>query len=186
MAKISLNTVAEVFSGVIKPSQTTENGIPYLSVSYLRNKSDNEHYTAKDKYKCTSKDVLIIVRGANCGEIFQGELGILSSSLAAIRCVNKNVIDPKFLYYLLKGYEKTLMSMSKGDYVKNISIHDIRNFKCLIPPSIDEQMRIVSYLDSIVNKIDDIIKTLNSTDNTFTTFRQALIENVVQGKVKIV
>ncbi len=128
-------------------------------------------------------EVYIKVKGQNVGEVQKYPLPKSSVNYATIRCTNKELIASEYLYYLLKGYEKAFMSFGSGMVLKRIDTQAILDFKCLIPP-IGEQMRIVSYLDSIVNKIDIIIKTLNSTDNTFTTFRQALIENVVQGKVR--
>lgn len=184
--KIQLGTVVNVVSGTEKKSLITSTyGLPFLSVSYIRNQMETEErFEKRIKHQyITKKDVLILVKGANSGEVFMGVDGILSSSFVAIRSTNVDVITPRFLYYLLKGYEKQLRSMSKGDYVKSIDKQSLLNFKCLIPP-LAEQMKISSYLDSIVNKIDETTKALRSTDNLFTEYRQTLIENVVKGKVR--
>jgi restriction endonuclease S subunit len=184
--KIQLGSIVNVVSGTEKKSLTANsNGLPFLSVSYLRNQSSTEELfekRTKNQY-ITKSNALILVKGANSGEVFIGVDGILSSSFVAIRSANENIITSHFLYYLLKGYEKQLRSMSKGANVKFIDKQSLLNFKCLIPP-IHEQQNMTAFLDSIVSKIDEVTKSLRSTDNIFTEYRQTLIENVVQGKVR--
>jgi hypothetical protein len=92
------------------------------------------------------------VKGANTGEIFKGIEGILPPSLASIRCANEDIVVPQYLYYLLKGYEKALMSQAKGSTIKSLVSKTILDLKCWIP-TIDEQLRLVSYLDKVIGKI---------------------------------
>jgi type I restriction enzyme S subunit len=84
------------------------------------------------------------------------------------------------MYYLLKGYEKSLMSIAKGATIKSIDAKMIPDFKCLVPP-VEEQIQISEYLDTMIGKIDCIIETLQSEGGTFSKLRQALIENIVRG-----
>ena len=84
------------------------------------------------------------------------------------------------MYYMLKGYEKSLMSMAKGATIKSIDTKMIPDFKCLVPP-IEEQIQISEYLDTIVGKIDIVIEALNGDGGTFSKLRPALIENIVRG-----
>lgn len=182
---IPLRAAIDVVSGINRPPVPNEDGLPILSVSYLRNPSSSDRYEVTPKSKCaTSKDVIVIMKGANSGEIFRGVDGILSPSLAAIRCTDENKIDPHFLYYLLKANERELMAKSKGASIKSLNVRMIQEFLCFVPP-IEEQRRISSYLDPIVDEIDIIMKRLKSSDNAFAVFRQALIENVVRGKFRI-
>jgi type I restriction enzyme S subunit len=159
----------------------SEDGLPILSVPYLRHPSGDERYEVTPKTRCaTEDDVLVIVKGANTGEVFKGVDGILTPSIAAIKCTNESVITPHYMYYLLKGYEKSLMSIAKGATIKSIDAKMIPDFKCLVPP-VEEQIQISEYLDTMIGKIDCIIETLQSEGGTFSKLRQALIENIVRG-----
>ena len=180
-AELPLRSAAEVVFGINRPPILSEDGLPILSVPYLRNPSGDEKYEVTSKTRCaTEDDVLIIVKGANTGEVFKGVNGILTPSLAAIKCTEESIITPHYMYYLLKGYEKSLMSMAKGATIKSIDAKIIPDFKCLVPP-IEEQIQISEYLDTIIGKIDCIIETLQSEGGTFSKLRQALIENIVRG-----
>jgi restriction endonuclease S subunit len=124
------------------------------------------------------------VKGANTGEIFKGIEGILPPSLASIRCANEDIVVPQYLYYLLKGYEKALMSQAKGSTIKSLVSKTILDLKCWIP-TIDEQLRLVSYLDKVIGKIDSVAEVLGNAGNVFSEYRQTLIENVVHGRALI-
>ena len=179
--EIPLRSATEVVFGINRPPVLAMEGLPILSVPYLRNPSGDEKYEVTPKTRCaTENDVIVIVKGANTGEIFRGVNGILSPSLAAIKCTDERVITPRYMYYLLKGYEKSLMSMAKGTTIKSIDAKMIPDFKCLVPP-IEEQIQISEYLDTIVGKIDIVIEALNGDGGTFSKLRQALIENIVRG-----
>lgn len=181
-----LRAATEVVFGVNRPPIQNNDGLPLLSVSYLRKPSvDDSLYEVSPKTKCsTVNDVIIIVRGENAGEVFKGVDGILSPSVAAIKCIDENIIAPQYLYYLLKGHEKTLRSLAKGVAIKSLDSKSIPNLKCMIP-SIDEQIRLASYLDDIVGKIDNVINMIGNTGNVFSAYRQTLIENVVHGRVMV-
>lgn len=179
--ELPLRSATEVVFGINRPPVLAKEGLPILSVPYLRNPSGDEKYEVTPKTRCaTENDVLVIVKGANTGEVFKGMNGILSPSMAAIKCTDESVITPRYMYYLLKGYEKPLMSMAKGVSIKSIDAKMIPDFKCLVPPT-EEQIQISDYLDTVVGKIDKVIETLHSESSTFSTLRQALIENIVQG-----
>ena len=128
--------------------------------------------------------MIVIVKGANSGEVFRGVDGILSPSVASVSCIDEKIIAHHYLYYLLKGYEKELMSKAKGFTIKSLDSKYILDIRCNIPP-IEEQLKLASYLDDIIGKIDDIINTLGSTDTFFSSYRQTLIENVVRGYIVI-
>ncbi len=179
--ELPLRAATDIVYGINRPPVIAEDGLPILSVPYLRNPSGNERYEVTSKTRCaTKKDVLVIVKGANTGEVFKGRDGILSPSLAAIKCTNEEVVIPQYLYYLIKGYEKSLMSIAKGSTIKSIDAKMLLDFKCLMPP-VAEQKRISNYLDSVIGKLDAVIESLGSNESVFTTFRQALIENVIHG-----
>ena len=181
-----LRAATEVVFGINRPPIENNNGLPILSVPFLRKPSnDVSLYEVTPKTKCsTVNDAIVIVKGENTGEVFKGVDGILTPSVATIKCTDEKVITPQYLYYLLKGYEKELRSMAKGATIKSLDSKSIPNLKCMIPP-IEEQLNLVAFLDVIVGKIDDVINVLGGSNNVFVQYRQTLIENVVHGRVII-
>lgn len=179
-----LHYIAKISKGQIKQP---DGELPYITVSYLRDKSQQSGVhimqpSNNDKV-VTDSDVLLINTGANAGEIFKGVSGIASSTLSIIRA-NENVVSSKYLYYLLKSNEKYLRTITKGSSIKYIDTRMLSNAKFQLP-SPKKQKLIVDYLDYAIEKIDKIIDLLGGTDNILTQYRQALIENVVHGKIKI-
>ncbi|MBP1531360.1 MAG: N-6 DNA methylase [Bacteroidaceae bacterium] len=181
-----LRAATEVVFGINRPPIENNNGLPILSVPFLRKPSnDVSLYEVTPKTKCsTVNDAIVIVKGENTGEVFKGVDGILTPSVATIKCTDEKVITPQYLYYLLKGYEKELRSMAKGATIKSLDSKSIPNLKCMIPP-IEEQLNLVAFLDVIVGKIDDVINMLGGSNNVFVQYRQTLIENVIHGRVII-
>ncbi len=181
-----LYLATDIILGGPKPTNNNSEGLPLLSVAYLRNpSSEDPHYEISPRTKCATKeDVIVIVKGENSGEVFRGVDGILSSSVAAIKCIDETAITPQYMYFLLKGHEKTLRSLAKGPAQKSLDLKSLQSLKCSIPP-IEVQKKIVSNIDDIVSKIDKIIAYTGSTDNVFATYRQTLIENAVRGKLNI-
>ena len=184
--ELSLRSIVEVVTGSGKPTTHDAEGLPLLSVPYLRGKSEDKvTYAVTPRTKCsTDEDVILVVKGANSGEVFSGVNGILSTSLAAIKCTNNSLIIPQYLYYLIKGNEKTIMGMAVGAVIKSLNAQSIMDLKCKIP-TLGEQRKIVKYLDSVIAIIDVNLKALKSDNNTLAEFRQVLIENVIGGKYPI-
>lgn len=184
--KLPLRAAIEVVYGINRPPVRSSNGLPIISVPFLRNSStDEELYEVSPRAKCSSvKDAIVVMKGENAGEVFKGVDGILSPSVAAIKCTDESIIVPQYLYYLLKGHEKMFRSLTKGATIKSLDWKSILDVKCMIPP-VEEQMRIVSYLNHITGKIDDVLSVLGGTGNVFSDYRQVLIENVVRGRVII-
>lgn len=181
-----LRAATEVVFGINRPPIENSKGLPLLSVPFLRKPSSEVSlYEVTPKTKCsTVNDTIVIVRGENTGEVFKGVDGILTPSVATIKCIDEKIITPQYLYYLLKGYEKNLRSLAKGATIKSLDSKTILDLKCMIPP-VEEQLNLVAFLDVIVGKIDDVINVLGGSNNVFVQYRQTLIENVVHGRVMI-
>ncbi len=185
---IPLFAFADTIKGQSKQPISDVN-IPFISVSYLRGNHAKQglHVMSEKAYtnkKCvTEKDVLVITTGTNSGEVFKGVYGIASSSFTIVRLTD-GVVDVDFLYYLLKGYERDIRSLAIGTYIKYINLYTLSNMKFRIP-TLNEQKRISHLLNNIVSKIDKITSLLGNNDNLLTQYKQALIENVIKGKIKI-
>ena len=182
--EIPLRAVVEIILANSKPHIKDENGLPIISVATLRGELKDEELYAETKHtkRISSSDVIFIKTGANAGEIFRGRDGLLSPTLGVIKSVDNSIVLQDYLYYLLKGYEKSFRLLVNGSAIKSLNTNAILDLKCLIPP-VGVQAKIVGHLDNLVGKIDKIIISLNSSDNAFAQFRQSLIESIVRGKI---
>ena len=87
-------------------------------------------------------------------------------------------INSKYLYYTLTTpkYKEYIKSLSEGANINNLKIKDIQKYIIPIFP-LDEQRRIVSYLDSSFKLIDEIKnKALKSLTEAKALFQSALAE----------
>lgn len=102
------------------------------------------------------------------------------------RLVAGTNISSKFLYY-------TLISSTFVSYISellfstnqpNLSADEIKKFKCLLP-SINEQTKIVQFLDKELRSITQIVDLINLSILTLQEYRSALISAAVTGKIDV-
>jgi len=67
---------------------------------------------------------------------------------------NRNVIEPKFLYYTLQAQVSYLVEISGGTAQKNLLLGDLRRFKLMLP-HIDGQRKIAAILSSYDELIEN-------------------------------
>lgn len=111
----------------------------------------------------------------------------LNSFCKGYRVTNKKV-NPYFLNYLLlsDNYRKQLTIEGKGFTRINLKMEKVNDFKVYLPNSIDEQTKIVQFLDQKTQTIDNIIVNINKQIETLKELRKTLINDVVTGKIKVV
>ena len=67
---------------------------------------------------------------------------------------NRNVIEPKFLYYTLQAQVDYLVEISGGTAQKNLLLGDLRRFKLMLP-HIDDQRKIAAILSAYDELIEN-------------------------------
>ena len=109
----------------------------------------------------------------------------LNSHLLVLRPLKDHFL-PKYLYYLLHSdYFKDHIEINKtGTTFFGITQEAVGRYKILLPPT-KEQENIVSFIDKETAKIDRIIIKIQSQIESLKEYRQALISNVVTGKVRV-
>ena len=181
-----LDYVANIIVGSPKPKNQDGHGLPYLSVNYLR---DNDIFVEKyeaptsEEKVVKESDSILVTKGANAGEVFRGIKGIASNTLSIIRPI-ENVVLPSFFYYMMKASENKLRKSAVGVAQLSLDSKTIKMMKFLLPP-LAAQEKIVAYLDEIDKKVDLANKFIGGTNNVFSSYRQAVVEAAVNGKLKI-
>lgn len=124
---------------------------------------------------------VMAMTGATCS--FVGYLTFRScanqSVVAFIPKLNK--IDSRFLFYLLQGMRKYILTFQTGGAQGGINVNDCQN---LIIPHIpfEEQQVIASYLDIMVGQTNSIIAEKEAMVEDLQSYRKSIIsEAVTQG-----
>ena len=96
------------------------------------------------------------------------------------------LIDQRFLSYSVRSewFVSEVISNSYGVSYPAINSFELVKIKIVVPP-IDEQARIVDFIDSRISKIDNQIYFEEKRISLLREYRQSLISSAVTGKIRI-
>ena len=134
-------------------------------------------------------DILFARSGATVGKTFfyTSSYGMAAFAGYLIRAkVDKVMMTPKFAYYstLGIGYDNWKNSVFTQATIQNIGADKYSQFILTIPP-VDEQKRIIKYLDALSLQIDIIIDDKQSQLATIQQHKKSLIFEYVTGKKRV-
>ena len=159
------------------PQSTTFEPIslPYLSMEYLRGKTDMPIYVLPQKnlVETNEKDILILWDGANAGEVIMSKKGYLSSTMAVLN-VSKNIFETEFWYYFLKSNERLFKLDADGTTIPHFDPTLLKETFWRIPPVI-EQQQIVSFIEKEIAIINTAISTIEREISLVEEYKTALI-----------
>lgn len=124
--------------------------------------------------------VVIAMYGATIAKV-----GLLTQPTAVNQacCVlvpDKKILPRYALYYFLSS-KRQLIDLGVGGGQPNISQDIVRSFKIALPV-VEEQQKMVNYLDEKTAIIDKMIAAKNHTHTQLLELRQAIITNAVLGR----
>jgi type I restriction enzyme S subunit len=112
--------------------------------------------------------------------------GIVSPSYTVMRPITNE--NRKYLHYLLRSqlyipqYRRLSYGVRVGQW--DMRFEDFRELPCILPP-IEEQNKIVEFLDIKTKEINDLVSLEQRKIDLLKEYRQSLISEVVTGKVKV-
>lgn len=112
--------------------------------------------------------------------------GILHPCLIALR-INQDLVNLKYLLYYINGFEGFVINVfleSNATTIEVIYTDTLKNIFVTLP-QLEEQKRIVSYLDSETSKIDTRIAKRRKQIKLLQEYKQALITAAVTGKIDV-
>lgn len=150
-------------------------------------------YDNENQNKVKKEDVFFLMSSEGYEDI--GKSAILDDDLnetylnsfcKGYRVTNRKA-NPYFLNYLLlsDNYRKQLTVEGKGFTRINLKMEKVNDFIVFIPNTIDEQKKIVSFLDDKTQTIDKIVSNINAQIATLKELRKSLINDAVTGKIKV-
>lgn len=94
-------------------------------------------------------------------------------------------LDPEYLWTLITdAMQPYFASFQNGSTIRTIGMGDLKAFRIPLPP-LDEQRRIVAYLDEQTAQIDDLIAETERLTELARERRSALITAAVTGQIEV-
>jgi type I restriction enzyme S subunit len=94
-------------------------------------------------------------------------------------------LDPEYLWVLFgDAMQPFFDSFQNGSTIRTIGMGDLKGFRIPLPP-LDEQRRIVEYLDEETAKIDSLIAETERFVQLSTERRSALITAAMTGQIDV-
>ena len=158
--KVKLGEICEIYAGGDKPKIFSEHKTNKCCIPVYSNGIDNEGlYGFTNIAKNKGNAITITGRGANAGTVFYRKTPFLPIIRLLTLNPNNKVIDPQYLYYLLK--EKTFLST--GSAQPQITVPNIAQYEIEYTPKIATQhciATILSRYDSLIENYQKQIKLL--------------------------
>lgn len=159
----------------------TNNGLPVIKIAELKNGlSAQTKYTDgiyDEKYRLSKGDLLFSWSGSPETSIdafwFEHECGWLNQHI--FKVVAKEIVITEYLFYLLKYAKPNFIDIAKNKQTTglgHVTGADLKRFKVSVP-SMEEQIRIVSYL----KPIDDKIALNRQMNETLEEMAQAIFKS---------
>jgi len=146
-----------------------------------------DKYYESPEIMIVKSDILIVQRGSTCGKIGLVEDDIGAATINPSLIIIKEIaISFKYLFYFLKGsfIQNRLGLLLSSTAIPMLSQEQINNLP-IVTSSSQDQQRVVEFLDSNMQDIDDAINTLKRQINTLLEYRITLISDAVTGKMDV-
>ena len=131
-----------------------------------------------DKYLTQEGDVVVRLRSPSTAVYIEKEdEGLLITSLLAVIRVNDTRLDPRYLAYYINSYasQRLLQREIKGTAIPMLKTKDLERLQLAIP-SIEEQKRVVKFLD-LAQKERELLLTLANEKQQLS---QAVLDTIIQ------
>jgi len=93
-------------------------------------------------------------------------------------------INPKYYYYYFLIQKDNLNDLGRGSTFLELNADEMKNFKAPLPP-LEDQNKIVDYLDNEVSKIDELIENHLRLIELLKEKRTAIITETVLGDLNL-
>ena len=131
-------------------------GMPNLDVKYLRGERDFKTLT-NGRY-VAANSLLILVDGENSGEVFRTPIEGYQGSTFKQLHINENMLA-EYILHVINLHRKALRENKVGSAIPHLDKKLFKAIEVPVPPY-DEQVRIVTVINSMHSKLDAIIESL--------------------------
>ena len=169
-------------------------GIPFINAGCLENGNINynlanciteEKYNSLRAGKILKEDILYCLRGSlgKLGIVREERYGAISSSLCIFRST-ENIV-PDFLLNVLKSniIFQQQKKIENGTAQPNLSAKEVAKYIIPLPPTLAEQQRIVSRIESLFTKLEEAKDKAQSVVDGFELRRAAVLHKAFTGEL---
>ena len=179
-----LKYVANTIMGQSPDSSSVnkESGIPFMQgSSEFGEKTPNvTQFCNEPKKMSRIGDILMTVR-APVGKInISDRIYCIGRGLCSIKAVK---ISPEYLKFFILKSEEDFKYYSNGTTYDAVTIGDVDNFAICVPP-IEEQEKIVKYLNEICDAVDSSIDKHKKIINHIIEYKQSYITSAIVNGIK--
>ena len=181
--------------GLTAKSTTTPEGVLYIRITDIDSegnlKLSDPHYVKIDaataeKYSLNNGDILIARSGATAGKAYLCEIknkAVFASYMIRFR-LKDDIVMPKFVFYFLQSpiYWEQLQMNKIGGAQPNVNAKNLQNIKIPVPP-IEQQQRIVTYLDDLKKQVSLLKKYQIETEEKFNLMVETVLKMAFSGKL---
>lgn len=182
----------------LKATEYVDDGYPFLSAFNIIDNTlvwenlnfiNQQRYDESPEIKLSVGDILLVKDGAGIGKCARidtlpyGE-STPNGSLAVI--TPREDLNYRYLYYyfISNAFKNDTNKIITGMGVPHLTQHFLKNVE--VPcPSIDMQIAIANFLDSLCLKINGIISNKKASINELHELKSRLIADVVTGKIDV-
>ncbi len=132
-------------------------------------------------------DIVLVREGGGTGKaamMEEGQRFSLGQRVMMIRPNQSRVVSKFFMYQLLSPaiYEDRILPLSKGSASPHLNIGTLRKFDFLLPP-LEEQRRIVAYLDGLQGKVDALKALQAQTQAELDALLPSVLDKAFKGEL---
>ena len=152
---------------------------PYLEVKYLRGTKEKV-FQSSGKFVIKGTKV-ILVDGENSGEVFSvPEDGFMGSTFKALFIQN---VNEKYLQLFITTKKDLYRNNKKGSAIPHLNKELFFNMPFPLPPTQDEQQRIVNRIESMFAKLDEAKEKAQNVVDGFETRKAAILHKAFTGEL---
>lgn len=182
-----LGEVCTLSQGLAINSKTKHLLVPKSSIPLLRIKDmkegtreifvDDENYPIN----CLAMpDEMIYTRTGTLGLIFTGMYGIVHNNCFKIRIDNENLQKEYFMYYVSsENFKNNIIRLASRAAQPDIT-HKLFKEQLIIYPTLPTQHKIVSHLDTLSQKVQELEKNYNTILAECDALKQAILKEIFE------
>lgn len=159
--------------------KSKKNTIPYVNIKAFETGVVDEFAEEGPYTTCDTSDVLIVWDGSRSGFVGMGIDGYLGSTLAKVQCEK---FENKFLYYFFLYLYPEINSRAKGVGIPHVDPQILGNKEIPLMNK-NEQLQVISKIDSLFAEIDAGVEELKKTKEKLELYKQSVLNAAIRGKL---
>jgi type I restriction enzyme S subunit len=172
--------------GVVPSIRSSDVGWGELFLHTARKTSEGEYVRRTVRGEPSENDIVLVREGGGTGKaalVEKNQRFSLGQRVMMLR-PDQSLVLPKFMLYQFLSphiYDEQIIPMSKGSASPHLNIGSLRKFKFILPP-LDEQRRIVAYLDGLQAKVNELRELQVKSVEELSALMPSILDKAFKGE----